>query len=187
MHTGGIDMNKNICRLMGQNIYLSILRDDEYALEKYIEWMSNETTAMYIEKNGDIVDVSRMPGWVNDNSVMRMGIVCKETDQLIGYCHIDHRKRDFVAWLSINIGEADMRGKGIGKEVISILCRFCFNELGVNSIHADVLETNERSIRCFESVGFRKSGIYRGHGFHNGEFHNWIHMDMLASEWQAMY
>ena len=180
-------MDKNICRLMGQNIFLSILRDDKYAVEKYIEWMSDETTAMYIEKNGEIVDVSHMPGWLHDNSVMRMGIVCKETDQLIGYCHIDHRKRDFAAWLSINIGEVDMRGKGIGKEVISILCRFCFNELGVNSIHADVLETNERSRRCFESVGFQKSGIYRGHGFHNGGFHNWIHMDMLASEWKTMY
>lgn len=157
-------MDKNICRLMGQNIYLSILRDDKYAVEKYIEWMSNETTAMYIEKNGDIVDITHMPGWVYDNSVMRMGIVYKETDQLIGYCHIDHRKRDFVAWLSINIGEAGMRGKGIGKEV-----------------------TNVRGRRCFESVGFQKTGIYRGHGFHNGKFHNWIHMDMLASEWKTMY
>ena len=51
-----------------------------------------------------------MPGWVRDHSVMRMGIVLKETDTLIGYCHIDHRTEDMSAWLSINIGEKAVRG-----------------------------------------------------------------------------
>ena len=58
-----------------------------------------------IEHAHSVVDITRMPGWVRDHSVMRMGIVLKETDTLIGYCHIDHRTEDMSAWLSINIGE----------------------------------------------------------------------------------
>ena len=107
-----------------------------------------------------------MPGWVNDHSVMRMGIVQKKTDTLIGYCHIDHRTEDMSAWLSINIGEKAARGKGIGTEVVQILLRYCFMVLGVYSVHLDVLETNTPAIKCYEKAGFRISGRYRGHCYY---------------------
>jgi RimJ/RimL family protein N-acetyltransferase len=178
-------MNKNICRLNGDNVYLSILRDDEAAIAKYIEWMSNESTALYIEKNSTIVDVSEMPGWVRDHSVMRMGIVYKQKDELIGYCHIDHRTKDMAAWLSVNIGEPQMRGQGLGTEVVGILLKYCFLELGVHSVHLDVLETNTPAVRCYEKAGFTVSGKYREHGMHNGIFHNWLHMDILRNEWKC--
>lgn len=67
--------------------------------------MSDETTCVFIEHAHSVVDITQMPGWVSNHSVMRMGIVLKETDTLIGYCHIDHRTEDVSAWLSINIGE----------------------------------------------------------------------------------
>ena len=110
-------MSKNICRLDGNPIFLSVLRDDEEAVGLYAKWMSDETTCVFIEHAHSVVDITRMPGWVRDHSVMRMGIVLKETDTLIGYCHIDHRTEDMSAWLSINIGEKSVRGKGIGTEV----------------------------------------------------------------------
>ena len=97
-------MSKNICRLDGNQIFFSVLRDDEEAVGLYAKWMSDETTCVFIEHAHSVVDITRMPGWVRDHSVMRMGIVLKETDTLIGYCHIDHRTEDMSAWLSINIG-----------------------------------------------------------------------------------
>lgn len=103
--------------------FLSVLRDDEEAVGLYAKWMSDETTCVFIEHAHSVVDITRMPGWVRDHSVMRMGIVLKETDTLIGYCHIDHRTEDMSAWLSINIGEKSVRGKGIGTEVVQILLR----------------------------------------------------------------
>lgn len=118
-------MSKNICRLDGNQIFLSVLRDDEEAVGLYAKWMSDETTCVFIEHAHSVVDITRMPGWVRDHSVMRMGIVLKETDTLIGYCHIDHRTEDMSAWLSINIGEKSVRGKGIGTEVVQILLRYC--------------------------------------------------------------
>ena len=115
-------MSKNICRLDGNQIFLSVLRDDEEAVGLYAKWMSDETTCVFIEHAHSVVDITRMPGWVRDHSVMRMGIVLKETDTLIGYCHIDHRTEDMSAWLSINIGEKAVRGKGIGTEVVRYSC-----------------------------------------------------------------
>lgn len=177
-------VSKNIPRLTCKDVFLTILRDDQEAIHKYIQWMSNECTSVNIEKNTKIVDSSDMPGWVTDHSVDRMGIVTREDDKLIGYCHIDHRATDHAAWISINIGEQSYRGKGFGKQVVSKLTEFCFMELGVHSVHLDVLENNEAAIACYEKVGFRKSGVYRGHGFHAGKFLNWIHMDILEDEYR---
>ena len=177
-------VSKNIPRLECADVNLTILRDDEDAIHKYIEWMSNECTSVNIEKNNIIVDSSAMPGWVSDHSVMRMGIALKKDDILIGYCHIDHRATDHAAWLSVNIGDGRYRGKGYGTQVMNKLVEFCFMELGVHSVHLDVLENNKAAIKCYEKIGFVISGKYRGHGFHNGQFLNWLHMDMLEDEYK---
>ena len=177
-------MSKNICRLDGNQIFLSILRDDEEAVGLYAKWMSDETTCVFIEHAHSVVDITRMPGWVSDHSVMRMGIVLKETDTLIGYCHIDHRTEDMSAWLSINIGEKSARGKGIGTEVVQILLRYCFMVQGVYSVHLDVLETNTPAIKCYEKAGFRISGRYRGHCYYMRNHYDWLHMDILYEEYR---
>ena len=149
--------------------------------------MSDETTCVFIEHAHSVVDITRMPGWVNDHSVMRMGIVQKKTDTLIGYCHIDHRTEDMSAWLSINIGEKAARGKGIGTEVVQILLRYCFMVLGVYSVHLDVLETNTPAIKCYEKAGFRISGRYRGHCYYMRNHYDWLHMDILYDEYLKIH
>lgn len=56
-------MSKNICRLDGNQIFLSVLRDDEEAVGLYAKWMSDETTCVFIEHAHSVVDITRMPGW----------------------------------------------------------------------------------------------------------------------------
>ena len=177
-------MGINICRLDGDKVFLSLLRVDEEALELYARWMSDETTSVFTEHAHTVVDVTQMPGWVKDHSVMRMGIVLKETDTLIGYCHVDYRADDSAAWLSINIGDRTVRGKGIGTEVMKILLKYCFCTLGVYSVHLDVLETNTPAIKCYENVGFKLSGRYRGHCYYDRKHYDWLHMDMLWDEYK---
>ena len=179
-------MSKNICRLDGNKVFLSLLRQDEEAIELYEKWLSDETTSVFMEHAHSVVDVSKMPGWITDNSVMRMGIVLKESDTLIGYCHIDHRVEDSAAWLSLNIGDHTVHGKGIGTEVMTILLKYCFLTLGVYSVHLDVLETNIPAIKCYEKVGFKLSGRYRGHCYYNRKHYDWLHMDILWDEYQEM-
>ena len=176
-------MSKNVCRLDGDKVFLSVLRDDDEAIQLYEQWMSDETTCVFIEHCHEVIDVTSMPGWVKDNSVMRMGIVLKETDKLIGYCHIDHRAKDMAAWLSINIGDKTVRGKGIGAEVMKILLQYCFMVLGVYSVHLDVLEMNKPAIKCYEKVGFKIAGRYRGHCYYNRQHLDWLHMDILCDEY----
>jgi len=91
------------------------------------------------------------------------------------------------AWLSINIGEKSVRGKGIGTEVVQILLRYCFMVLGVYSVHLDVLETNTPAIKCYEKAGFRISGRYRGHCYYMRNYYDWLHMDILYDEYLKIH
>lgn len=188
----------NIPRIKGDGIFLSLLRTDDWALTKYMMWMSEETTCVNIEMNDKVVDVTSMPGWVRDHSVMRMGIcvnvgkpetLSKEQHDgdgtlMIGYCHIDHRAKADAAWLSINIGDESSRGKGYGRQVVELLTQYCFDELGVESVHMDVLETNTAAIHCYEKVGYQISGRYRRHCIHGGKRLDWLHMDIIKDEWE---
>lgn len=183
MEMGNTIIDKNIPRLQGKRTYLSLLRNDNEAIQKYMAWMSDETTCAFIEKNMEIVDYTMMPGWICDNRVLRMGIVYKENDELIGYCHIDYRSKQSVCWISINIGDASYRGKGIGSDVLDTMMDYSFKELNVESMHLDVLEDNQGAIRLYETKGFIISGRYRAHGFHNGHRCDWLHMDILKDEY----
>lgn len=64
------EMSKNICRLDGKQIFLSVLRDDEEAVGLYAKWMSYEATCVFIEHAHSVVDITRMPGWVSDHCVV---------------------------------------------------------------------------------------------------------------------
>lgn len=180
-----MSLNENICRFDGKNIFLSILRTDDEAMQLYAQWLSDETTSVFIERQHEVLDISSMPGWVTCHDVLRMGIVDKETDQLIGYCHIDHRAKDQAAWLSINIGDKDFKGHGYGTEVMQLLLKVCFQTLGVYSVHLDVLEANKAGVKCYEKCGFRVSGRYRGHCYINRQHNDWLHMDILYDEWEV--
>lgn len=179
-------ISENIPRIRGEKVCLTLFRTDENAVQKYARWMSNETTCAFIEHNNTVVDDSFMAGWLADNKPLRFNICDAECDDMIGYCHIDHRAKQDAAWLSINIGETMMRGKGYGTETIMLLTKYCFEELGVASVHLDVLETNKAGIKCYEKCGFVISGRYRKHHVHEGKHLDWLHMDIIDDEWEAM-
>lgn len=182
--SGGL-VNKNIKRMDGVKCYLSLLRKDEEAVQKYMAWMSDEATSVNIEMNHEMIDVSEMPGWLNDGHVRRMGIVRKDTDEMVGYCHCKYIECSNMAWLSINIGEHSARGQGIGTEVIGLLLKYAFMELHCHSVALDVLETNYAGIACYSKCGFKVSGRYRHSCFHGGEYCDWLHMDILEEEYRG--
>lgn len=53
------------------------------------------------------------------------------------------------------IGDESMRGKGVGTMIIGELVQYARRELGLDSMHAYVLETNLACRRALEKNGFR--------------------------------
>lgn len=98
-----------------------------------------------------------------------------------GLHYIDFRARS--AEFGIFLG-AD-RGTGRGKEALSMLCRYGFEELNLHRIWAEVYEGNE-SIHLYHKLGFKDEGLLRDAYFHNGKYGNSIMMSLLEDEWKDL-
>ena len=111
------------------------------------------------------------------------GMVTMVTEHLIGYCglyDIDwlHRKAD----LGIMVG---YRGSGYGTLILNELHRIAFMELNLHRMQLEVFAFNP-ALHLYTRAGYREVGRWRHAHFHNGDWHEVILMDMLASEWQPM-
>ena len=63
---------------------------------------------------------------------------------------------------SVHIGfiviDSARRGKGFGKQLITLAKKFCFEILGMKRITLGVFHINPRAIDCYESAGFSAYG-----------------------------
>jgi len=51
------------------------------------------------------------------------------------------------------------RGRGIGTESLQLICDYAFNNLSVHQVFANITEDNTHSIKIFEKLGFKQSGV----------------------------
>ncbi len=113
-----------------------------------------------------------------------LGIVVKATDKLIGAAglkQIDFKNRH--AGLGISIGDKVEWGKGYGTEATQLLVRHAFETLNLNRVWLYVYEHNERGIRTYEKVGFKREGLLRQETYCEGRYWDTIVMAILREEW----
>ena len=90
------------------------------------------------------------------------------------YRDIDMKNRS--AEYGIFIGEETARGKGLGKEAITLFINFGFEALGLHRISMRVLDNNISSIKSNEKVGFVREGVFRDMVYLDGEYRDVIFM-----------
>lgn len=120
-----------------------------------------------------------------ENETIHWAIYVKEPHKFIGYCmaaYIDryHRKCRF----GMTIGDRSEWGKGFGREVVEAVARFLFTHLDLNRIQSEIYDFNERSIRLFESAGFRREGVCRQAVLKRGRFADEYVYGLLREDWE---
>jgi RimJ/RimL family protein N-acetyltransferase len=115
-------------------------------------------------------------------------IVDTETDQLVGRCllfNVDPVNRS--AMLGIVIGEKGRWDQGYGQEAVNLLLDYGFSLLNLNSVMLGTFSFNERALRCYEKVGFKRIGSRREARIIAGKKYDMILMDILAEEFESPY
>lgn len=80
----------------------------------------------------------------------------------------------------------DVHGRGLGPEAIRVLARHLFEAHGHHRIVIDPNAANERAIRAYESVGFRRVGVLRQYEWHADRgWTDGVLMDLLRDEFDA--
>lgn len=101
----------------------------------------------------------------------------------IGSCYLrDISKQNRSAEFGIFIGEDTARRKGYGTTAGKKLLDYGFKQLGLHRIFLRVFSDNERAIRSYERIGFKKEGYFRDMIFQNGNYRSMIFMSCLNGE-----
>ncbi|MFO0969258.1 MAG: GNAT family protein [Gemmataceae bacterium] len=119
-----------------------------------------------------------------DEHALALAIVHKELDQPIGITglmNIDFRNRH--ALFGITIGNKDFWGQGIGTETTALVAQHAFETINLNRLGLHVYEFNERAIRAYERVGYRREGVLRQSFFSEGRYWDTVVMGLLREEW----
>lgn len=77
------------------------------------------------------------------------------------------------------------RGRGLGTDVVRVLCHYGFAVRGLQRLQVDTLADNAAMVRAAEHVGFVLEGTLRRSAWVGGSFVDEVVLGLLAAEWSA--
>ncbi|MFY9311347.1 MAG: GNAT family protein [Bacteroidia bacterium] len=86
----------------------------------------------------------------------------------LGLKHIDRVNNNAETW--IYVGEAGMKGKGIGTEAYQQLVAACRPEL--HKLYAHIADFNQSSVKMYQKAGFIKEGDFKDQIYWGGRYYN---------------
>ena len=112
----------------------------------------------------------------NNNLVGHVFGIETEEDGLIGtvnLINIDWKNKN--AFTGLMIGKKELRGKPYALDTVMTIMRYAFDELGLNRLDGDMIETNNLSINFFiKRCGWIKEGIKKDWFYRKGRYHDKI-------------
>lgn len=110
-----------------------------------------------------------------------------EGGKFIGTCGLHSHREIYRSWEArFLLFDADSVGKGLGKEVVSLLTEYAFQRLNAHRVWLGVSEDNKRAVKCYYDCGFRFEGLHEDAIFYAGRYHATMTMRMLEQEWRSI-
>jgi ribosomal-protein-alanine N-acetyltransferase len=123
-----------------------------------------------------------------DADIIDYAIHKKDDDELIGcgmIAHINHYNRRCDLGIGLGWNKANWR-KGYASETLQAIIVYCFRELELNRVGAEIYEFNVPSIRLFERNGFHREGTKRQYIFKDGVFKDMYIYSLLQEDWEKL-
>lgn len=185
-HRKGINM-KYYKKITGKRVYLSPMNEEDAPV--YAKWMNDSSITDNLGNSTMVFSEEAERSWVEDNSgEYQFAIIDAQSDTIIGNCGIQAVSHTFQrAEIGLFIGDEENRNKGYGKEVLSLLLKFCFETLNLHNIMLKVFSFNERAIHTYKRVGFKEIGGRRDAYYAKGQYWDEIYMDILKDEFTGEF
>jgi RimJ/RimL family protein N-acetyltransferase len=172
--------------MIGKRVYLRPLENDDW---RYICKWSNDPELRGLIGETRPMSPAQAQAYCErvqkDESRVWLMVALKENDQVIGETGL---LRMFPAWrttdMSIILGEKSARGKGYGTETMTLMLDYAFGHLNFHRVAIGVVGFNERALRFYEKVGFKREGIQRDGHYYDHSYHDFIMMSILEDEFR---
>lgn len=115
-------------------------------------------------------------------------VFCIDTDELgligtVSLVNIDWK--DGNAFYGTQLGDKDVRGKGLAVDACFAIMRYAFDELRLNRLDGSVIALNERALTFItEKCGWKVEGIQREWYFREGRHHDRIIVGITKKDYQ---
>lgn len=166
-----LDPNK---RIYGKQVYLRPITDSEEDTNNIICWRNSDGVRPYFIYQKPFT-IEGHKQWLENEIFSGKGfqfIVCKvEDDKPIGCTYLrDYDKVSRKAEYGFFLGIQEEKGKGIGKEMLTVTMNFAFEELGIHKLYARAFANNMPSVKSFLSCGFEQEGYFKDEEYINEEY-----------------
>lgn len=128
------------------------------------------TIRFVVTSRGDAVDGDAHAGGIDDG-VVRVGMV-----ELNGI-EWDRARAEVAFWIAPAHQDA-----GYGRDALSTLVDYAFDQLGLHKLAAEAFATNEASMRLLESIGFEREGRLREEEYVDGEWVDVVRYGLLSDD-----
>ena len=81
------------------------------------------------------------------------------------------------------LGEASVRGRGVGAAVEFIVLDHVFRAMGLHKLWCEVLIDNAPVWKLHESFGFTREALYRDHVWKQSRFQDVVGLGLLEDDW----
>jgi diamine N-acetyltransferase len=173
-----------------EDLFLRELRMDD--LEGFYSWQSNpEITKYYaftrvprtLEETRRAL-ASIVEGTSRDS--VHLAIVkdaCSPGEEFVGVTSLKNiSSLDRHAEYAMVIASTKNMGKGYGKAASIRMIQYGFDTLNLRKIYMSALAGNEKTIHLYESIGFRREGVFRQHVFRDGGYEDLAWFSLFREE-----
>lgn len=171
--------------LKNSKILLRLLELEDLA--KRVEWINDpeiRETLMFDWPTSYAKTQKWFQNQLFDQSKCNFSIIHTENMENIGMTGlIDINIRHSRAQFYLTIGNKDYHGKKLPDQIIPLVLKYGFEELGLNKIYLYTLNNNEKARRVYKRNGFKYEGTLRNHYFCVREYQDLQVMSVLKSEW----
>ena len=87
-----------------------------------------------------------------------------------------------TAELHVMVAPGGARGRGVGTYSLGAALAHAFDDLGLNRVELDVLESNARARHLYEKLGFSYEGVRRQAVWKPGGYLDLMHMALLSED-----
>lgn len=147
-------------RIESSRISLREIIPGQDDLNDYLIWLRDVESNQFIKSVKSSYSLIELIDYINlkngQSTSELFGIFLLTNNKMIGTIKLEPIDLiDRSAWLGILIGDNDSRGKGFGKEAITVLLDYAHASLALNRIYLGVDPRNVSAVSLYKSIGFK--------------------------------
>ncbi len=165
----------------GQQLFLLLERNGN---REFLRENVEEVALIRTEEEAEIWVRKRSAEWLAQARFV-MGIWLKNENQYVGQVWIEPKNWNVA---SFEIGwflDQGYQGKGIATEAVRRSLEFLFSDFKAYKLIVITRDTNLRSIKLIERLGFRREGHLRESGIQDGKRYGLLYYGMLRTEFPS--